>query len=550
MISRYVLLLVGLLPWWGGSEGKLYVTKVRPKYFELPEKETVSFRELRRVLHRKALRTDHIPFIHFDQAETPMEVMRLPVKFFDQFFNEQQLIEITLNENLKTLLNGKFRRKLVLQNHQLMKEKLALVRMKLGFLRADNLGDRIDRVIERIPTRLYRFLNPFTALASEKFKATLQGVMRLFYLGEGTVCQFSAEIQTSVTATFHQISSLHNSPHRLFATGQLLISLARRYSSLGDLFRDRIHQFVGELQNMVSSTMAKTVATKARLLHHNTGPQNEQLATKSATSMDTQWKRAVNDVLGSSDSIAQEISALTRTTAAAFQDRLIIIRGLLQLDRRHLKRELGTVLNFVQDVLERIAQWAFSLQTLVSRPNGLLGAKLSLFPCGLVQSLAVILARTEQHVAETLRKISSHVADVLAVLATLSLFRTTTAPRYTFIITVMRTLQTRLPTVFETITQLSENMLQGNAAAARAIGREMRMSASKATVVPPKSRRKDSVEVRFVKWQAPRPGSTINYPSCSDSDADSSSSSDLCSSSTSWTTSSSVPTSESSASSF
>lgn len=465
MVFGGLLWLIALSLAWRGSEAKLYVTKVRPKYIRLPEKEDISMRELRHALHRRGLRSDHIPFIHFDQAECPMEVMRLPLGFFDEFFNEQQLVEITLNANLKTLLNGKFRRGMVFQDKQRMKEKLALVRMKLGFLRADNLGDQIDRVIERVPSSLYRFLNPFTALSSTTFKATAQGFMRLFYLGRGSLQQLSTETQSSVMATFNELSALRNSPNRLFAAGRLLIGLSRRYDDLANLFRDRIRQFVYELQNVVDEVRAKTLVTKAHLTRFVAA---QGLPTKTAFATEATWRIILPQSLITSSTIAEQMATISSDAAAVLDDQRTREQDRNRLDRALSKSNMNVAATMVNDLLSRLFYWASTMQDLVSSLNDSVTARIALLSSDLPTPVARTFRRAEKRTGQLTRAVTSLIAKAFALLMTSAAFNAHVDP-YTTLVTISRRVATLLPHIFAETTKLSEKLRRNNANAAAEI---------------------------------------------------------------------------------
>ncbi|PJF17414.1 hypothetical protein PSACC_02781 [Paramicrosporidium saccamoebae] len=257
-----MLISTALLAFAGLASAKLYIKKGETEYvLKFPEEESLSEDVVRHTLRKAKLSMNLLGNMHFDRATSGMEVVRLPLTFFENWLNEEQLAQIVLNDGLSDLLDGEilqydFKDALLVQN------KLSSLHMKLGMLDANNMGDRLDRIIERIPTRLYPYLSPLAALISPKFKGTVKGFARLFHISMSLVETLSANGRIVLASVLRELPALHSSPSRIFTVAQLLADLVIKNPSLGLTIGTRIAQLCGEIQNI--STLLRS---KAELAH-------------------------------------------------------------------------------------------------------------------------------------------------------------------------------------------------------------------------------------------------------------------------------------------
>lgn len=138
--------------------------------------------------------------IQFDRAAKCMDVMRLPLCFFQDSLTPEQLIQIILNDKLKPLIASKREPSLLrkVDDKDLLKLKLDALHRRLSLLDRDNLGPNQDEVVRRLPTSLYRFLHPYVALTADTFKCTIKGIIRLFEISWETVKKLVSKLRTAV----------------------------------------------------------------------------------------------------------------------------------------------------------------------------------------------------------------------------------------------------------------------------------------------------------------------------------------------------------------
>jgi hypothetical protein len=210
--------------------------------------------------------------IHFDRAADPMEVLSLPFSFFESTLTVQQVGEIVLNKNLESILNGDVFEEEEIQDKLALKSKVQAIRLKMGLINIDTFGDRFDEILARLPTTLYGFLSPFSALRSPKFMATATGFARLFLISLHTVRALGADVQAVVEHVLRNLSQLENSSNRVFAVAQILILLLKENPSLGEAFSSRVNQLTAELDSLVQTLNAKAmqaqkIAIEYKALH-------------------------------------------------------------------------------------------------------------------------------------------------------------------------------------------------------------------------------------------------------------------------------------------
>lgn len=211
----------------------------------LPQRESISPHNLMASMSALRLTPSIMDRVHFDRASEPMEVMRLPLGFFQHSLTAHQLTEIILNERLVDLVKGRFSTS-KLQNPRLMRNKLAQLRLKLGLLSADTIGKDMDRVMERLPTSLYEFLSPLAALASPAFKCTIVGLARLFHLSLFHSRKWSSSIQD----TLETLARLAGNPGRIFTIADGIAEMAIRHPQVGPGAGMRVGRLAGEIHTL------------------------------------------------------------------------------------------------------------------------------------------------------------------------------------------------------------------------------------------------------------------------------------------------------------
>ena len=236
---------------------------------KLPKVDNMSDRAFAKALYNAGLKADNqAASIHFDRAKDPVEVLSLPISFFESTLTTQQVGEIVLNKNLRTIVNGKVLADAEEENKLAWKHKVNSFRLKLGLINIDTAGDKVDAIIRRIPTGLYQFLSPLTALISPKFKPTLKGFARLFCISVTFVDDLGVDLQVAVQKVLRDLVRLQNSPNRVFAVTQTVIELLQENPALGSTLSSRVAQLSRELHNLSQTLSSKALMAQKAAAHY------------------------------------------------------------------------------------------------------------------------------------------------------------------------------------------------------------------------------------------------------------------------------------------
>lgn len=430
-----VLVLAGL------ADANLYVLKRIPGKkdakkisVKLRDQESISHRRLIRTLGRKGLSAQHLPSLGFDEIETPMEMMRLSLEFFQDYFNDEQLYQVTQNAKLSGVLDGSFTKELELVDAALMSQKLNTIQTKLGLLNAATLGDRIDAIIEALPPSLYRFLNPLTALMSPRFKATVEGFARLFYLSGGVASDLTTETAEAVRKTLQKLADLGTGHNRIFAAAGLLRSLVTDYPDLAKVFKERVQQLQGELGYFVSQIREKVYqleakmtrqAAKTRSRKHNsktlpsTGSRSlDKVARKvDELSAKVQGTEELREALENFRDAAENIREQTKDASENFVENIDQVKVFLGLTPERFEDVLLLVQNYIASLLSDLMEWSSGVHFLsINMGNNFRSRAFSL-PSILPSVLRP--SSPQEKILKLFDKMASKIRDVINVLFSL-----------------------------------------------------------------------------------------------------------------------------------
>ena len=226
---------------------------------ELPAQESITDSILQSVL-------EDVPAsaIHFDRATSCMELMSLPLSFFQDSLTPIQLNEIFLNKALGDLtgkfIKGRF------EDHDLMDAKMDALKKKMSAMTVASLGENHDAVVAAVPSSWYKFLHPLTAIMSNSFNITKRSLAQLFCVSRSVLKSLTVGLFRNVKGVFSTITSLGITPGRVFTIASLLIGLINAFPTLSSLaFGVRIQDYVqglkllGQALNVLSNFVTKTV---------------------------------------------------------------------------------------------------------------------------------------------------------------------------------------------------------------------------------------------------------------------------------------------------
>lgn len=238
------ILLFGAISLWAIIKaGHLYVRDgQRTIFYELPApmtglEEDVPIHMIERQLRDRGYQLDFLNHLNFDQVTNVMDLMRFPRTFFEESFNVEQLVQVVMNDNLREVVKNTFLHKSGsgIKDRGLMKTKLKIIHGKLALLTPQNLGARHEAVIGRIPSSLYFYLEPITALLARTGKRSCKALKNLFHITAQTIAKLVLNAGTALLATIKAIKSTGLTPYRIFQIADRFLDLLIAYPIIGDL---------------------------------------------------------------------------------------------------------------------------------------------------------------------------------------------------------------------------------------------------------------------------------------------------------------------------
>lgn len=178
--------------------------------------------------------------IHFDFAENCLEVISLPLVFFQEHLTPEQLTEILLNKTLRPIIENTLGEHYKFRNDALIDNKRQAIKNRLGLLTIQNLGGFHDAVVASVPERWYRHIHPLTALLSRSFKPGIINYARLFHISFPGLKSISLSLIGVVKATLKQLEELGVTPARVFQVVQILVGLLIQFPVLAAMIGIRV----------------------------------------------------------------------------------------------------------------------------------------------------------------------------------------------------------------------------------------------------------------------------------------------------------------------
>lgn len=190
--------------------------------------------EVIRTLNRHRLSLNDLSLLHFHKVTDPMELIRLPLIFFQELLTPEQLIEIILNDRLGVLLEHRRSRKLralVGETGSVGQQKVKCLHRSIEKLDVSNLGPHREAVVARIPTRLYKYLTPYVALISRSFQATFKGFKSLFDITFHSLRELAAHLKAMVMEGLHLLERIRQD-QRVIRVLEILTPIVKEIPSL------------------------------------------------------------------------------------------------------------------------------------------------------------------------------------------------------------------------------------------------------------------------------------------------------------------------------
>lgn len=159
-------------------------SKGRESELRLP-KEGLGAEDLRAKLRHQTIR--------FDRA-TLSDLFRLPMSFYRELLDTQEIVDIVTNKRLRSLFDGSWvdslakksrsrRRNAKRQSkaHAMQKRVDAILR-QIATVAPGDLGDDLEHFVAAVPTAAYRYLHPAVALLSDSMSESRGALASLFHL--------------------------------------------------------------------------------------------------------------------------------------------------------------------------------------------------------------------------------------------------------------------------------------------------------------------------------------------------------------------------------
>lgn len=219
--------------------------------FELPPVEDLMFRELAETMERAKIPLTALDKMHFDAASSALEILCLPEVFFEQYLQPAQLTELILNPVMENVLEGNYLQKegRTIKARDATKRKIHHIYTQLEFLTPEQLGPQHDAVIARIPTKLYRFLSPITAVLARTVQTTFSAFFNLFSLSLRTCVRVGRATAHALMRAFRTLRDLGITPLRVFKYLEVLLSLLTAAPGLNGM-APRVFELATELEHL------------------------------------------------------------------------------------------------------------------------------------------------------------------------------------------------------------------------------------------------------------------------------------------------------------
>lgn len=272
----------------GTASAELYFTLNRDRSrvtLELPEVEDLTFRGLAEELKKQSLSIDALDSLHFDAADSALEVLRLPEVFFQQYLRPTQLTELILNPAMEEVLEGNYLQKSgrSIKARDATKRKIRHIYAQLDSLDPRQLGPQHDAVVARIPTRLYRFLSPATAVLARTCKTTFSALFQLFRLSFRTCVVVGRTTAHALMTAFRALRALGVTPLRVFETLHILLQLLQLAPNL-HIMAPRVFELATELEQFTTELIDSMTAVEGAFVKRiDASPTPPMRATRSRT---------------------------------------------------------------------------------------------------------------------------------------------------------------------------------------------------------------------------------------------------------------------------
>jgi hypothetical protein len=242
---------------------ELYIPKGRDDVFvKLPDVEDCVDTKLYPLLFKSGLAVSDLSLMRFDRAVDAMEVLALPLTFFQNYMTDEQLQEIILNDKLKGVISGKFHKTKDLEFPKVMEQKVKEINGRLKDLTPAKLETNLDFIVAKIPSSQYQNVSPLTLLTSNSFKPSIKNYSRLFGITRQVLSSLALRLKSFVGKMLKALKKLASGPNRAFAAAKIVLEVLSKYPQLASILGARSTQLTNELAMITNALSQKNFMVK------------------------------------------------------------------------------------------------------------------------------------------------------------------------------------------------------------------------------------------------------------------------------------------------